>query len=143
MRLSVTTALMLLCAMAAAAQTGPSVPAAPEDGGPRDWEVTGVSRVLNLRERPSTTARIVASYAPGTVLDNLGCQQVDGRVWCDVQQLGGGPRGYVAAERSSAWGRTGTPSLLIRSISARTARRRGSGTGSVGPSREPDPEKQR
>ncbi len=106
-RLSLITALMLLCAVGAA-QTGAGkpgressaagVPAAPEDGGPRNWEVTGVSRALNLREGPSTTARIVARYAPGTILDNLGCRRADGRVWCDVQQLGGGPRGYVSAE---------------------------------------------
>ena len=69
--------------------------AAPEEGGPRNWEV---SRKLNLREQPSTTARIVTRYTPGTILDNLGCQHTGGRVWCDVQQLGGGPRGYVAAE---------------------------------------------
>ena len=50
------------------------VPAAPENGGPRNWEVIGVSRTLNLREQPSTKARIIASYAPGTILDNLGCQ---------------------------------------------------------------------
>ena len=75
-----------------------SVPAAPEDGGVRNWAVTGVSRALNLREQPTITARIVASYAPGTILDNLGCQHAEGRIWCDVQQLGGGPRGYVAAE---------------------------------------------
>ena len=74
------------------------VPAAPEDGGPRNWKVTGVSRALNLREQPSIAARIVASYATGTILDNLGCQRAEGRIWCDVQQLGGGPRGYVAAE---------------------------------------------
>jgi hypothetical protein len=74
------------------------IPAAPEDGGPRNWEVTGVSRSLNLREQPSTTARILAGYAPGTILDNLGCQSAEGRIWCDVQQLGGGPRGYVSLE---------------------------------------------
>lgn len=74
------------------------VPAVPEDGGPRNWEVIGVSRSLNLREKPSTSARIIANYVPGTILDNLGCQSVEDRVWCDVQQLGGGPRGYVAAE---------------------------------------------
>jgi len=74
------------------------VPAASEDGGLRNWEVTGVSRALNLWEHPSTPAKIVASYAIGTILDNLGCQRVDARVWCDVQQLGGGPRGYVSAE---------------------------------------------
>jgi heat shock protein HslJ len=81
--------------------TGPSsaaeVPAAPEDGGPRNWEVTGVSRMLNLRERPSTKARIITGYGPGTILDNLGCQMSEGRIWCDVQPFGGGPRGYAAA----------------------------------------------
>ena len=74
------------------------LPAAPEDGGPRNWQVTGVSRALNLREQPSTKAKIISNYRPETILDNLGCQRAEGRVWCDVQQLGGGPRGYVAAE---------------------------------------------
>jgi hypothetical protein len=75
-----------------------SIPAAPEDGGPRNWEVTGVATRLNLRQQPSTAAAIVSTYASGTLLDNLGCERVAGQAWCDVQQLGGGPRGYVAAE---------------------------------------------
>ena len=91
------TALMLLCTLTAPAQTA-EVPVAPEDGGPQNWEVIGVSSALNLREQPATTAKIVTSYPAGTILDNLGCQRAEGRVWCDVQQLGGGPRGYVAAE---------------------------------------------
>jgi hypothetical protein len=72
-RLSLTMALILLCTAAwATAQTGSgkpglaasaaAVPAAPEDGGPRNWEVTGVSRALNLREEPSGTAKILAGY---------------------------------------------------------------------------------
>ena len=73
------------------------VPSAPEEGGPRNWIVTGVSRSLNLRQQPSITARIVDSFAPATILDNLGCQRAEGRIWCDVQRLGGGPRGYVSA----------------------------------------------
>lgn len=72
-----------------------TVPAAPENGGPRNWEVT---RRLNLREQPSTAARILDTFRPGAILDNLGCQSAQGRAWCDVQRLGGGPRGYVAAE---------------------------------------------
>jgi len=91
-------AAITLIAAVAAAQPVPEVPASPEDGGARNWEVTGVSGGLNLREQPSTEAKVVARYAPGTLLDNLGCQRAGGRVWCDVQQLGGGPRGYVAAE---------------------------------------------
>lgn len=82
----------------ALAQASSSVPAAPDDGGPLNWEVTGVATALNLREQPSTSAPIVARYASGTILDNLGCQEAGGRVWCDVQRLGGGARGYVAAE---------------------------------------------
>lgn len=79
------------------ASAAEDVPAAPEEGGPRNWRVT-VSDALNLRERPSTTAAVVARYGPDTLLDNLGCQRAGERTWCDVQQLGGGPRGYVAAD---------------------------------------------
>jgi heat shock protein HslJ len=75
--------------------TAAAVPAAPDDGGPRNWEVTSK---LNLRKQPSTKAKILTSYALGTILDNLGCQRAEGRIWCDVQRLGGGPRGYVSAE---------------------------------------------
>lgn len=77
------------------APSAAAVPASPENGGPRNWEVT---RTVNLREQPGTAARVLATYRPGTILDNLGCQRAQGRAWCDVQQLGGGPRGYVAAE---------------------------------------------
>ena len=75
-----------------------AIPAAPEAGGPRNWEVSGVSRALNLRAEPSVSAAVIARYRPGTLLDNLGCRQVLDKVWCDVQQLGGGPRGFVASE---------------------------------------------
>lgn len=75
-----------------------TLPAAPERGGPRNWVVTGVSRKLNLRKMPSSQAKTIASYAPGTILDNLGCQRANGGIWCDVQPLGGGPRGYVFSE---------------------------------------------
>lgn len=79
---------------AAGAQSG-GVPASPDDGGNRYWEVQSS---LNLRERPSTSAAIVGSYAAGSILNNLGCEAAGGRAWCYVQQLGGGPVGYVAAD---------------------------------------------
>ena len=72
-----------------------TVAADPEHGGPRNWEVV---RTLNLREQPSTSSTVLAKFPPGTLLDNLGCQRAGGRTWCDVQPLGGGPRGYVAAD---------------------------------------------
>ena len=101
------TAALLAAATSALAEEGTGqaapappagVPAAPEDGGPRNWTVAGVERTLNLREQPSTTAAIVARYPAGTILHNLGCLAAEARVWCDVQELRGGPRGFVAAE---------------------------------------------
>lgn len=71
----------------------------PEEGGPRNWEVTGfVNNRLNLREQPSENAMIIDTYALGTILDNLGCQTSEGQVWCDVQKFGGGERGYVSSK---------------------------------------------
>lgn len=70
----------------------------PEDGGPRNWVVSGDATWLNLREQPSTSAAVVDHLARGTVLDNLGCRENEGRFWCDVQPLGGGPRGWSAAD---------------------------------------------
>jgi len=95
-------AVRAFCLLAAAWAVSPAladtVPASPEAGGPRNWVVVGISGTLNLRERPAIDARILARLASGDILDNLGCQPAGGRVWCDVQALGGGPRGYVAAE---------------------------------------------
>ena len=71
----------------------------PEEGGPRNWEVTGVMNDrLNLREEPSAKAKIIDTYALGTILDNLGCQTSQGHTWCDVQKFGGGARGYVISK---------------------------------------------
>lgn len=75
------------------------IPAAPEDGGPRAWEVTGISSTLNMRQEPSTSATVIESLRAGAILQNKGgCLQAEGRVWCDVQRLPGGLLGYVAAE---------------------------------------------
>jgi hypothetical protein len=81
-------------APAGASASGP--PAGPKEGGPRNWKVR--SDGVNLREQPSTSAAVVTTFAAGKVLDNLGCRQAEGRNWCDTQPLGGGPRGFVAAE---------------------------------------------
>jgi len=88
----------LSLSVSSAAQAETDVPLGAEDGGPRNWQVTGVVTALNLRDGPSTAAQIIARYPPGTLLDNLGCRRAAARAWCDVQELGGGPRGYVAAE---------------------------------------------
>ncbi len=70
----------------------------PDDGGPRNWEVSGISTALNLREKASLQSRVIKRLPAGTILDNLGCEHAGDRTWCDVQEFGGGMRGYVAAE---------------------------------------------
>jgi len=64
------------------------------DGGICAWEQD--------TSKPSAAgvpaAPIVSSHPPGTILDNLGCKRVAGRIWCDVQRLDGGPSGPAAAE---------------------------------------------
>ncbi|WP_066961036.1 META domain-containing protein [Microbulbifer sp. Q7] len=68
------------------------------NGGPRVWEVTDAPSGLNLRAAASASARIVSRFANGDRLDNLGCENVGGRLWCNVQQFGGRAVGYVAAD---------------------------------------------
>ncbi len=82
---------------AARAMQSDGVPAAPEDGGPLNWEVTAGGG-LKLRAGASTSADVVATVPTGAILDNLGCQRAERRAWCYVQPFGGGPVGYVAAE---------------------------------------------
>lgn len=103
-RLSLIASLVLCPAMATAQVLAESpeyeyipgnVPAAPENGGFRNWEVT---TNIDLFEQPDSTSRVLTTYPPNTILDNLGCQLNSDIVWCDVQQLGGGSRGYVYAE---------------------------------------------
>ena len=67
-------------------------------GGPDFWEVFGVSQSLNVRAAPSTNAQVVMGLLNGTVVRNLGCRRSDGRVWCQVSQVGGGVTGWAASQ---------------------------------------------
>jgi hypothetical protein len=126
-RLSVVAAFLLFAAAAPRAKdAGGGAPAAPEDGGPRNWEVAGGTSALNLLEEPSEAARVVARYAPGRILDNLGCRPGEGGAGCDVQELGGGPWGYATVMVKRRDGRT-------RTIFFRMGRPIGTDTSQVDP----------
>ena len=70
--------------------------AAPEDGGPRRWQVTAAGGV-RMHTAPATDAPFVETLAEGAILSNLGCARDGQRVWCNVQPLRGRLRGYVLA----------------------------------------------
>jgi hypothetical protein len=68
-------------------------------GGPDFWEVTGVARgdMLNLRRAPSAQSRVIATFANGEFLRNLGCRIEKGQRWCQVEPIDEpGLRGWVA-----------------------------------------------
>lgn len=88
---------VLFALMVAEPTLAEAVPAAPDDGGPLNWEVIAGDG-LNLRSSPSTASEVIATLPAGAILDNLGCVRAAGRAWCDVQPFGGGPRGFVAAD---------------------------------------------
>ncbi len=75
----------------------PDLPRAPEDGEPRRWSVA-TSGGLGLYDAPSADATKIDSLPDGAVLSNLGCTRGEDRIWCRVQPLLGGPRGFAAAE---------------------------------------------
>lgn len=80
------------------AQSTSTVFVSPDEGGPRNWVVVATpGKPARLYEKQSVTSKTVRKYRAGSILDNLGCQSIKGKVWCDVQQLGGGPRGYIQA----------------------------------------------
>lgn len=57
-------------------------------GGPDYWEVTGIGAgdALSLLKEPSPHAELVARFANGTVLRNLGCKNTRGQKWCRVER---------------------------------------------------------
>jgi len=96
-RLPTIIAFVLLAATGSPARAA-GAPAAPADGGPRNFVVVGAAATVDLRLEPSSSAGLAGSIGRGSILDNLGCRTVEERVWCDVQALGGGPRGFVPLE---------------------------------------------
>lgn len=67
-------------------------------GGPDFWRVKAAGG-LNLREAPSTGARVVINLPNGLELRNLGCRMAEARTWCNVATLADpGFEGWVAAD---------------------------------------------
>ena len=69
----------------------------PEKGGPRRFVVA--TDLAQAFDAPSKSGEVVAEFANGAVLSNLGCMAGEGKVWCMVEQFGGRERGYVEASQ--------------------------------------------
>jgi hypothetical protein len=64
-------------------------------GGPDHFAVS-VNGRLNVRSSPSTSAPLVGKLPSGTVVENLGCQESEGRTWCHIAD--GDASGWAAAD---------------------------------------------
>lgn len=97
-------------------------PHTAEDGGPRRWQVATSS--LQMREAPLTDAPVIEILADGTILSNLGCTRIEDRVWCNVEPLRGGSRGF--ADKAFLRPARGTDGIVPMGAddSARRARKR-------------------
>nr|WP_319387293.1 hypothetical protein [uncultured Roseibium sp.] len=67
----------------------------PRDGGVRRWE-TAAAETGIFRE-PAERSERVTTLGEGTILQNRGCSDNSGVVWCNVRSLRGGVRGYARA----------------------------------------------
>lgn len=63
--------------------------------GPDHFQVSVAGR-LNVRSAPSTSAPLVGKLPSGTVVQNLGCRQSEGRSWCHISD--GDASGWAASE---------------------------------------------
>lgn len=70
---------------------------APEDGGPRRWQVAA-SGGLEMRDAPAGDAPVLRMLDEGAILSNLGCARAGDDIWCEVRPLRSRSRGYAAAE---------------------------------------------
>lgn len=74
--------------------SGPSNTTAGADGP--DFFSISVNGRLNVRSSPSSSASVVGKLPSGTVVQNLGCRQSEGRTWCHIAD--GDASGWAAAD---------------------------------------------
>ncbi|MGR3740890.1 MAG: hypothetical protein ACU0B9_20035 [Limimaricola soesokkakensis] len=96
--------------------------ASPENGGLRRWRVSAGDPVA-LRDDPDAGAPPLATLESDQILTSHGCLRVEAGIWCEVQGITGGPRGFVPAEHLAPV--AGPDGIVARGIddSSRRARR--------------------
>ena len=90
-------AVLLLPSGIVMAQETPSTESLkpPREGGVRRWQVAAAEAVIFAA--PKETAERVTTLEQGAILQNRGCSESAGQVWCDIRSLRGNVRGYALA----------------------------------------------
>ncbi|MFC3613313.1 SH3 domain-containing protein [Lutimaribacter marinistellae] len=81
------------CTIVSQGNTQPDTTAGAD--GPDHFQVS-VSGRLNVRSAPSASAVVVGKLPSGTIVENLGCRQAEGRTWCHISD--GDASGWAASE---------------------------------------------
>ncbi|MEO1138428.1 MAG: hypothetical protein AAFW87_03130 [Pseudomonadota bacterium] len=68
---------------------------APEDGGPRRWQVVGE---LTVTDRPSIDADVIGILPDGAIVSNRGCKTIAGQTWCEIRPLRERMQGFAQAK---------------------------------------------
>lgn len=68
----------------------------PEDGGSRRLALQ--DQTATLFSEPSDASEVVTTLSQDVVLSNLGCAEVEDKVWCNVALMDGSRTGYVSAK---------------------------------------------
>lgn len=98
--LTISTAVILLVPAQGSLTFAEGIPEAglrksPNEGGVRRW-VTGAD-TASIHAAPSAEADRIATVSRGAILQNRGCSDNAGQVWCEVRSLRGNVRGYAPA----------------------------------------------
>ena len=102
----------------------------PEEGGVRRWEVIGGT--VQALQSPAKGDKAVADLPEGAVLSNLGCQEQDGALWCEVRPFRGGATGFVPANRlQAAVGPDGSVPVGVDDSKRRAKRRDFDASGTI------------
>ncbi|MEL7526567.1 MAG: hypothetical protein AAFN16_12380 [Pseudomonadota bacterium] len=98
--LAISTAVILLVPAQVSLSFAQGIPEAvlrksPNEGGVRRWGIG--TDVASIHAAPSAAADSVATVSKGEILQNRGCSDKAGEVWCEVRSLRGNIRGYAQA----------------------------------------------
>ncbi|MEM6940654.1 MAG: hypothetical protein AAF943_06320 [Pseudomonadota bacterium] len=83
-------------AQLSAAEIAAGLTASPAEGGARRWQVQR-SAGLTLKRVPGGGQEVGNMLSEAAVVQNFGCAETNGSLWCKVRPLHGGPQGFASS----------------------------------------------